>query len=41
VVDFGCKVDDGRLEGVFGWKVEVDLEVAALEERLGGVASSN
>jgi len=34
MVDFRCKVDDGRLEWVFGWEVEVDLEVAALRESL-------
>jgi hypothetical protein len=30
VVDLGCEVDDGGLEGVVGGEVEVEFEVAAL-----------
>jgi len=40
VVDLGREVDDWRLEGVVGGKVEVEFEVAALEDALGvGVAA--
>ena len=30
MVDFGCEIDDGGLEGVVGGEVEVEFEVAAL-----------
>jgi len=44
MVDLGCEVDDGRLEGVVGGEVEVEFEVAALgvllEMGVGGVAGA-
>lgn len=30
VVDLGAEADDRRLEGVFGWECDFELEVAAL-----------